>query len=645
MIEDYRKARKLGNKQVRKAVSEGRYPYLPALDDILPLSRRAGEVSLGAMEIPLDLIAGTVTRSRGDVFSEGFLPIADPSTEFAMKWSTLYESQLADGIRDSVTAYEYLQHFYVGEGNKRVSVMRYLDNPSILARVTRIMPRDTEDVDYQGYREFLDFWRVAPVYGFFFSEHGSFARMAKLLGRDLETPWPEDEVRRLSSAFRTFEKAFSAKVGSSLPMTAADAFLVYLNSFATSDPLRLTPTEANDRLSRIWDELVVVSNDNQIEYLEQPSDPKSGIIPSIRGLVSQASRLRVAFVYDRSPEESGWVALHEKGRLELEQRKGDEVETTVLSPCFDDESFNNAVETAVVEGNDLIITVSPRQFDQTMRAAAAHPGTRFINCSINLSSGMVRTFHARMYEAKFLMGALAASLAENHRIGYAAFSPIYGSIAEINAFAIGASMVDAQAEVHLKWIATDDSEWLQELRDADVDVFLARDHPDPLDPDAPYGLCRVCDDGSIERLALSVWDWGRYYELLLQTIRDDTWSKDASEHRDHAINYWWGMTSGVVRLDVEKDLPFGQRKLVKLLERALLEGILHPFEGAIIDQRGDMINQDDWSRPSNEQLASMRWLNANVVGRLPKSWELSPAGVEDVNAAGVISEQTDAEEE
>ena len=58
MVEDYAKARNMGRKQVREALAAGRYPYPPALDDMLPRSARAGEVSLGTLEIPLALIAG-----------------------------------------------------------------------------------------------------------------------------------------------------------------------------------------------------------------------------------------------------------------------------------------------------------------------------------------------------------------------------------------------------------------------------------------------------------------------------------------------------------------------------------------------------------------------------------------------------------
>ena len=37
-LQEYEKARKMAQKQYRASVSAGKYPYLPALDDMLPVS-------------------------------------------------------------------------------------------------------------------------------------------------------------------------------------------------------------------------------------------------------------------------------------------------------------------------------------------------------------------------------------------------------------------------------------------------------------------------------------------------------------------------------------------------------------------------------------------------------------------------------
>ena len=42
-----------------------------------------------------------------------------------MKWSDLYDSYKQEGIRDAIKVYEYMNRYYVQEGNKRVSVSHY----------------------------------------------------------------------------------------------------------------------------------------------------------------------------------------------------------------------------------------------------------------------------------------------------------------------------------------------------------------------------------------------------------------------------------------------------------------------------------------------------------------------------------------
>ena len=126
MLEDYRKARKLAYARVQKDVAAGQYPYPPALDDILKGEGYQAEVPIGLSEIDISLIAGTKTRGRQNSFSSNFMPLPESSSEFAMKWSDLIDSQRAEGIREPIVVFEFMQRFYVQEGNKRVSVLRYL---------------------------------------------------------------------------------------------------------------------------------------------------------------------------------------------------------------------------------------------------------------------------------------------------------------------------------------------------------------------------------------------------------------------------------------------------------------------------------------------------------------------------------------
>ena len=275
-------------RQVREAVARGRYPYLPALDEMVASGAIQRATSVGIVDIPAELIAGTVTSTRGNMFSNGFLPIAEPGSEFAVKWSSLYESQLNEGIRDPAVVYEYLQRFYVLEGNKRVSVLRWLDNPSVKAEVMRVAPNDVDETAAALYSEFTAFYRVAPIYGFFFSKPGSFAQMARLLGHNLEDPWPQRDVHRLEVAFKLFRSTYAKRGGGMLGITEADAFLVYLKGYASSDPLTTVADEMDARLRSAWYELVVAAQPEPIDYVEQPPADEQGVIAKAFGKVKAA---------------------------------------------------------------------------------------------------------------------------------------------------------------------------------------------------------------------------------------------------------------------------------------------------------------------------------------------------------------------
>ena len=88
---EYSRALKLGEKEYRACVANGEFPYIPALDDILRSTQVQTETDLGLVDIPLELIVGTKTVGRQNAFARNFMPIMNENTEFAMKWSHLYD--------------------------------------------------------------------------------------------------------------------------------------------------------------------------------------------------------------------------------------------------------------------------------------------------------------------------------------------------------------------------------------------------------------------------------------------------------------------------------------------------------------------------------------------------------------------------
>lgn len=85
--------------------------------------------------------------------------------------------------------------------------------------------------------------------------------------------------------------------------------------------------------------------------------------------------------------------------------------------------------------------------DPSLKIAVEHPEVTILNCSLNAPHKYIRTYYARMYEAKFVSGMIAGAMAENDKIAYVADYPIYGMIANINAVALGAACVNPRAKV------------------------------------------------------------------------------------------------------------------------------------------------------------------------------------------------------
>ena len=182
-LEDYRKARQMGQKEAKVCQSRGGSPSLPVLDEILSEEETCGEVDLGLVDIPMELIVGTRSAGRSQAFSRSFYPLMAEDSEFAHKWVTLCKAHMEEGITDPIKVYEYMHTFYVAEGHKRVSVLRYFGAVNIPAEVTRILPARDGSKASQIYYEYVDFYKLSGVNYLWFSAVGRFARLQAALGK------------------------------------------------------------------------------------------------------------------------------------------------------------------------------------------------------------------------------------------------------------------------------------------------------------------------------------------------------------------------------------------------------------------------------------------------------------------------------
>lgn len=608
---EYQEALKLGKKEQKNCIANGRYPYLPVLDDILTQQDVQTEQQMGLLHIPLEYVVGTSTRGRTHAFAANFMPILESGTEFAYKWSHLADAQVAEGIRDPIKVYEFMNRYYVVEGNKRVSVLKYFGADNIAAVVTRKIPRYAEEDHIKRYYELMHFQEETGVYSIEFTRVGKARQLLELIGAKM--PWSKETREEFLHVEYVFSKAYSQRGGGKLPISLGDALTASIKVYGYDKVCTLSEQEMSNDIAKCWSEFVILTQKDRVDLVLEPKriQEKKSLLSYFMPV--SAKKFTVAFLYTKTKEESDWIYTHDLGRSYLEDTFPEQISTICVENVTQD-TIAEVLTDVIQKGAKIIFEVGPEMMDHSLKVAVEHPEVKILNCSLNTPHKNIRTYYARMYEAKFISGMIAGAMAENDRIAYVADYPIYGMIANINAFAIGAALVNPRAKVYVDWSTR---------KDYDLDAFLTRnqiqyvsnqDMITPITPSREYGLYKI-ENGTATNLVMPIWNWGIYYEKLIQSILAGAYqSEDAGETK--ALNYWWGMSAGVIDLIYSHNVPKGVRRLAEHIEYDISVGDIVPFYGEIRAQDGSLKNAKDQVM-SHEDIMKMDYLVENVVGDIP----------------------------
>ena len=637
MAEYYKDALRLGLKEYKAGGSNS----LPALDEILADKKTAGNVELGLVQIPADRIVGTKSAGRVAAFAPNFMPILEENTEFAMKWKNLCDAHMNEGIRDPVKAYEYMNKFYIEEGNKRVSVLKFFGAYNIPGVVTRILPERNGDEDVEIYYEFIDFYQYSKVNFIEFTKKGSYLALQKALGKEPDEAWSEDDQREFSAAYYYFLKAYNASGGTKLKSTPADAMLSYIQVYGYSDLIVTDPADIKKNLGKMWEEVALKQEEVPIDVKLNPPEEKRQ--SAWLNLIAPAqNELVVAFIHDGNPLSSGWVHDHEEGRRHIERVFGEKLHTVVYTDVMESDPLEVITE-AIDDGAKLIFTTSPRLLQASLRAAVEHPDIVVMNCSLGSSHRYIRTYYTRMYEVKFILGALAGTLTESGKLGYVCDYPIYGQIAGINAFALGARMTCPKSKVYLEWSGIKGAEEAaRSLREQNIRIISSQDTARFLKDDRmSFGLSYI--SGEEKRLlANPVWRWGAYYEEILNRYLDKSMQEEY-EKSNKALNYYWGISEGVADVVYSDALEPLSKHFANLIKDSIIGDICAPFRTPLTTQGGEVIGENEPSLTLKE-IITMDYLVENVIGEIPQYEDLSPMGKATVDTpAGIENAQSTAD--
>ncbi len=640
--EEYLQALRQGEKEYHDRLTAGKEPGPAVLDDLLPDISSMTTQNLGLLEIPADRIIGIKSAARADAFTASFLPLLPHNSEFGQKWTLLCDAHLSDtGIRDPIECYEYLGDFYVTEGNKRVSVLRYFGAAKIHANVKRLVPPYSEEPRIQAYYEFMEFFKDTRLYALQFRRPKEYEKLLSYLGKKPGEVWSEEEVRAFQSRLCLFRKALEEAKSKKPEIRTEDALLLWLQLYPFEDLNKLSSEDLKKSVAALWNDVVSV----QEETVQLETTVEEGTKPSLitRIISSVPEHLNVALIQQLSSANSGWAKGHERGMQELAQALGEAVTIRYYNNINTREELEACLDTAVEEGAQAVFTTVPKMGKATLKAALKYPKVFFFNCSVDQPYSSIRTYYGRVYEGKFITGAIAGAMAQDDRIGYIASYPIYGVPASINAFALGAQMTNPRAKIHLRWSCTKGnpqadffSQGIRVISNRDVPV-QSKIYLDFCN----YGTYLMEGQGELMPLASPVWAWGKFYEKAVRGILSGKLKNDKTTL---ARNYWLGMDSGVIDIDLSDRLPEGVRRLALLLKQAISDHTLDVFARKIMDQEGNIRNTGEAGFPMDE-LIHMDWLCEGVVGSIPAFDDLLPFSRDMVRELGIYRERIPVTEE
>lgn len=338
------------------------------------------------------------------------------------------------------------------------------------------------------------------------------------------------------------------------------------------------------------------------------------------GAAQGQDKLKACWVYVGPHNDGGWSEGHDAGRLMVDERLGDKVETSYVENVPEGPDAERAIERLARSGCGIIFTTSFGFMDPTLKVAEKFPDVKFEHATGFKTAPNVTTYNARFYEGRYIIGRIAAEMSESGVAGYIVSFPIPEVIMGINAFMLGAQSVNPDFKVKIVWINSwfdpgKEGDAAKALFDQGADIIVQHtDSPAPLQIAQERGLHGfgqahdMYDFAPKAQYTAIVDNWGPYYVRRVEAVLDGTWDSQAS---------WDGLKEETVLMAPYTNLPDEIAAQAEELEQQILKGEFHPFTGPIVKQDGtEVIGEGEVL--DDGALLSMNYYIQGIDGEIPQ---------------------------
>ncbi len=337
--------------------------------------------------------------------------------------------------------------------------------------------------------------------------------------------------------------------------------------------------------------------------------------------------LTIGFLYVGPKDDFGYNQAAYEGSLAVEEAFPDA--TILQAENVPETAEAEAVmEDMVEQGADLIFPTSYGHLEFAAKVAAAHPEVMFVHQG-GLESepklDNLGTYFGTVYEPVYTAGIAAGKASTTGKLGYIYAFPIPQTLANINAFTLGAQSVHPDAET----IAISTGSWcdpgqqaqaVTSLLNQDVDVISQHqdctktiiettEEAGALTVGYHYDASEIAPEGWITG---SEWNWGPLYIDIVQTVIDGGFAE--SEYNG---DYRVGLQTGenpFVQSEFGAMVDDETKALIDSSRQAFIDGG-SPFAGPVFDQDGNEVYAEG-EQPTYAEVETMDFFVQGVIGNI-----------------------------
>jgi basic membrane protein A len=296
------------------------------------------------------------------------------------------------------------------------------------------------------------------------------------------------------------------------------------------------------------------------------------------------------------------------------------------------DAVTQTMQQMVDKGAKVIFATSYGYFSYAEKFATAHPDVIVLHqggFEKGTFAANFGTYWGQAFEPVSLGGMAAGGVTKTNKLGYVYAFPISQTIANIDAFELGAQSVNPAAQTYL----VNTSNWCDPLKQKEAAAALISDGADVLTQHqdcqstviqaakaaGKYVVGYHYDAESLDPsgwLTGSAWDWSSIYEAITKTALGGSFK--GSEYNANWVGSFQNNDNPLTLASFGKSVPADLQAKITAEETALKKPGASVFTGPITCQDGTVLVAAGQTM-TYDQINSISCLVKGVVGNLPKS--------------------------